>query len=67
MPAVDELVKPDMELTSEVIEEVIVLNVKNSMERIRKDSPILKEMEDNGEIEIVGAVYDVSSGEISYL
>jgi len=67
MPAVDELVKPDMELTSEVIEAVVVLNVKNAMELIRKDSPILKEMEDNGEIEIVGAVYDVSSGEINYL
>ncbi len=67
MPAVDELVLPDVELTSEVIEEVVVLNVKNAIGQIRKDSPILKEMEDNGEIVIVGAVYDVSSGEVSYL
>jgi carbonic anhydrase len=67
MPAVDELVKPDVELTSEVIEDVVVLNVKNAMEQIRKDSPILKEMEDEGEISIVGAVYDVSSGVVSYL
>ena len=67
MPAGDELVKPDVELTSEVIEDVVVLNVKNAMEQIRKDSPILKEMEDEGEISIVGAVYDVSSGVVSYL
>ena len=67
MPAVDELVKPDVELTSEVIEEVVVLNVKNAMEQIRKNSPILKEMEDEGDIAIIGAVYNVSSGEVSYL
>ncbi|MFT6335212.1 MAG: carbonic anhydrase [Saprospiraceae bacterium] len=67
MPAVDVLVKPDVELTLEVIEEVVLLNVKNAIEQIRKDSPILKEMEENEEIIIVGAVYDVASGEVSYL
>jgi carbonic anhydrase len=41
--------------------------VKNAIEQIRKDSPILKEMEENEEIIIVGAVYDVASGEVSYL
>jgi len=66
-PAVDELVKPDVELTSEVIEEVVVLNVKNAMEQIRVESEILKEMENNGEIIIVGAVYDVASGQVAYL
>lgn len=66
-PAVDELVKPDVELTSEVIEDVVVLNVKNAMEQIRVDSPILKEMEDNSEIIIVGAVYDVATGAVAYL
>ncbi len=66
-PAVDELVKPDVELTSEIIEDVVVLNVKNAMEQIRQESEILKEMEDNGEIIIVGAVYDVASGGVAYL
>ena len=66
-PAVDALVKPDVELTSETIEDVIVLNTKNAMEQIRKDSPILKEMEDNGEIVIVGGVYDVASGKVDFL
>lgn len=66
-PAVDKLVKPDVELTAEVIEDVVVLNVKNAMEQIREESSILKEMEDNGEIVIVGAVYDVATGEVNYL
>lgn len=37
-------------------------NVVIAIENIRIKSPILKEMEENGEIKIVGAYYDVSSG-----
>lgn len=66
-PAVDELVKPDVELTSEIIEDVVVLNTKLAMEQIRKESEILKEMEDNGEIVIVGGIYDVASGEVNFV
>jgi len=49
------------------IEEVAVQNVKLSIERIRKESPILLEMEKEGQIEIVGALYDVSSGFVEFL
>lgn len=42
-------------------------NVKNTINEIRKQSPILKEMEDNGEIKIVGAVYDMDSGKVEFL
>jgi carbonic anhydrase len=42
-------------------------NVKNTMNQIRINSPILKEMEDNGEIIIVGAVYDLDDGEVTFL
>ena len=42
-------------------------NVKNTINEIRKQSPILKEMEDNGEIKIVGAVYDMDSGKVDFL
>ncbi|MEN8928678.1 MAG: carbonic anhydrase family protein [Flavobacteriales bacterium] len=42
-------------------------NVKNTMNEIRKQSPILKEMEDKGEIKIVGAVYDMDSGKVEFL
>jgi carbonic anhydrase len=34
---------------------------------VRERSPILKEMEDYGEIKIMGAVYDMDSGEVSFL
>ncbi len=42
-------------------------NVKLTMDRIREKSPILKEMEDNGEISIVGGVYMLSSGKVELL
>ena len=37
------------------------------MDRIRERSPILKEMEDNGEIAIVGGVYMLSSGKVELI
>ncbi len=46
---------------------VVENNVKLTMERIREKSPILKEMEESGEIKIVGGVYSISSGKVSLL
>lgn len=39
-------------------------NVSLTIDRIREKSPILKEMEDNGEIKIVGGVYELSTGKV---
>lgn len=41
-------------------------NVAMAVENIRAQSPVLKEMEDNGEIAIVGAMYDISDGSVSW-
>lgn len=54
-PAVNAIRKDESEMSDTQIEEVSVLNVQLSIERIRNESPILAEMEQNGEIEIVGA------------
>jgi len=54
------------EMSSTAIEEVAVLNVELSIDRIRKESPILAEMEKKNEIEIVGALYDVSTGKVEF-
>ena len=58
--AMDEVKKEDF------VETVGVENIALSIEQIRTQSPILKEMEENGLIEIVGAVYDVSSGKVDF-
>ena len=42
-------------------------NVEITMNDIRERSPILKEMEDKGEIMIVGAVYDLDTGKVTLL
>lgn len=51
----------------EFVEAVCYDNVRHGVAQIRSQSPILKEMEDNGEILIVGAVYDMKTGEVEFL
>jgi len=41
-------------------------NVKLTVENIRKNSPILAEMEKKGEIMILGGVYDMNSGKVAF-
>lgn len=42
-------------------------NVQNTIKEIRQKSPILKEMEDKGEIKIVGSIYDLDDGKVTFL
>lgn len=48
------------------VNEVARKNVHMTIDKIRTDSPILKEMEDNGEIKIAGAMYDISDGNVTF-
>ncbi len=65
-PAVTLVEVERSEMNDEAIEEVSVLNVKISIDRIREESPILAEMESKGEIDILGAMYDVSNGQVEF-
>lgn len=49
------------------VNEVAVKNVHMTIENTRTMSPVLKEMEDNGEIKIVGAMYDINNGKVTFL
>ncbi len=51
----------------EFVDAVCEHNVKIGVQNIRNGSPILKEMEQNGEIMIVGAVYDMKTGEVHFM
>ena len=42
-------------------------NVLLTMDRIREKSPILKDLEDNGSIKIVGGVYSLQNGKVNML
>ena len=51
----------------EFVHMVAEKNVRLTIEDVRKRSTILKEMEDAGDIKIVGALYDMDTGEIDFL
>ncbi|MBK7344589.1 MAG: carbonic anhydrase [Saprospiraceae bacterium] len=51
---------------SEFVEQVAHKNVELTLENIRTHSPVLKEMLDNGEIGIVGGMYDVETGSVEF-
>ena len=48
------------------VEMVAENNVKMTVEAIREKSPTLREMEQKGEIKIVGAMYDVNTGKVTW-
>ncbi len=48
------------------VDEVSKKNVSLTIQRIHKESPILHEMELNGEIKIIGAMYDINSGKVDF-
>lgn len=51
----------------EFVEHVSENNVKYAMQQIREKSPILKEMENKGEIKIVGAFYRLTDGTLEFV
>ncbi len=71
MPAVrksaDEVEGEANSSNSEFVAKTVANNVLLTMDRIRERSPILKEMEENGEIQIAGGVYMLSSGKVEML
>ena len=49
---------------SEFVNEVAAVNVKMTIEAIRAQSEVLKEMEDGGEIKIMGGMYHIDTGRV---
>jgi carbonic anhydrase len=51
---------------SSFVENVAAINVRRNVQAILDKSPILKEMVDNGEIGIIGAMHDISTGNVEF-
>ena len=51
----------------EFVKIVSEINVRHAISTIRSKSPILKEMEENGEIKIVGLFYTLTKGELIFV
>lgn len=70
-PAVNAVTKPeDKNLRNskniEFVDSVSKKNVELTIDRIHEESPILSEMEKKGEIQIIGAMYDVNTGAVTF-
>jgi carbonic anhydrase len=70
-PAVHAVLEPtDASLrnssNSSFVDAVAKKNVQLTIDRIHNESPILSEMENNGEIMIIGAMYDINTGEVNF-
>ncbi len=69
-PAIDSLSTFPGDKTSKnkvFVDKVTDENVLLTMDEIRMKSPILKEMEQKGEIDIIGGVYDINTGKVTFL
>lgn len=69
-PAVNQVAEKHGDFNSsngELVQEVVENNVINTIQTIHQESPILHEMASKGEIAIVGAVYDVESGVVTFM
>lgn len=71
-PAVEAVTEPaDESLRNskniEFVNNVAIKNVEMTIENIRKQSPVLAEQERTGEISIVGGMYDINNGKVTFL
>ncbi len=70
-PAVEAVKEPlDASLRNskniDFVNNVAEMNVQMTIENIRNQSPVLAEMETNNEIKIVGGMYDISNGKVTF-
>ena len=57
---------PRSSQNSKFVQAVAEMNVQLTMQKLRDRSVVLREMIDNGEVGLVGAMYDVSSGKVIF-
>ena len=67
-PAVEKISKLPSILSEEgFVEEVAKENVKHQMHEVLQRSPILRQLQNEGKIGLVGAMYSVETGEVAFL
>jgi carbonic anhydrase len=69
-PAVDAVPAMEGERTSKnkpFVHAVTEANVRLNVAAIRQHSPVLAELEQKGELQIVGALHDIATGEVTFL
>lgn len=70
-PAVEAVIEPkNINLRNssnlEFVNNVAVKNIQHTISQIIEKSDVLAEMQSNGDIEIIGAMYDVNTGKVNF-
>jgi carbonic anhydrase len=68
-PAVDDVKDIQGDRTSKNKAFVLLVteaNVRRTVAKLREGSPILRELEQSGQIKIVGAIHDISTGQVTF-
>jgi carbonic anhydrase len=70
-PAVNAVIEPQdsskrNSSNKEFVDDVAAKNVELSIDNIMKESPVLAEMQNKGEIKIIGAMYDINTGGVTF-
>lgn len=70
-PAVEATIEPtDLSIrnssNTEFVNEVSTKNVELTIDYILENSPVLREMESEGSIKVIGAMYDITTGKVTF-
>ena len=70
-PAVNAVLEPkDISLrnssNNEFVDNVSTKNVELTINNIMKDSSVLAEMQNSGDVKIIGAMYDINNGKVTF-
>jgi carbonic anhydrase len=68
-PAIEVIPAPARGASSQnvaFVQQVAEKNVELTMEAIRQQSPVLREMLEEGEIQITGGMYDIETGVVTF-
>ena len=68
--SIKEIIKDGEEKSSaneDLLDRLTLKNIEHTIRDIRKNSPVLSEMEKHGDIIIAGANYNVETGEVDFI
>ena len=65
--AVDEVIGERNSKNAKFVNDVAHMNVKLTIENILEQSPVMKELVDNGKLMVVGAMHDVETGKVTFM
>jgi carbonic anhydrase len=65
-PAVNAVYSDTSQVTESFVKKVTIQNVHLSIDQIRAESPIISELEQKGQIAILGGLYNVEDGKVEF-